>query len=120
MRIQRYILISSLIGLVLVLAGCDDASEAQAPEPAATSAISVRDNDFDPQAAEVAVGETVTWTWEGDNDHNVVGDDFASDVQADGTFTHTFDRPGTYEYACTLHGGMTGTISVTGGGDGGS
>jgi plastocyanin len=116
MKPQRYFLISSAIGLVLLLAGCgnDGGSSAAAQEPpVATSTISVQDNMFEPAAAEVAAGDTVTWNWEGDTDHNVVGDGFESDVQREGSFTHQFDEPGTYEYRCTLHGGMTGSIVVT-------
>jgi plastocyanin len=43
----------------------------------------------------------------------VVGDGFRSDTRSDGTFSHRLDEPGTYEYACTLHPNMTGTIEVT-------
>lgn len=74
------------------------------------------DNNFEPVAAEVAAGDTVTWTWEGEADHNVVGDAFESDVQREGTFEQRFDEPGTFDYRCTLHSGMTGTIVVTDGG----
>jgi plastocyanin len=28
--------------------------------------------------------------------------------------SHTFDRPGTYPYRCTLHDGMDGRVVVTG------
>lgn len=37
----------------------------------------------------------------------------ATTSQRDGSFTHTFDEAGEYEYECTLHGGMTGLITVT-------
>jgi plastocyanin len=115
MKPQRYFLISSAIGLVLLLAGCGDGGESSASaQPVATSTISIQDNAFEPAAAEVAVGETVTWNWEGSSDHNVVGDGFQSDTQNSGNFTHTFDEPGTYEYQCTLHGGMNGRVIVTG------
>jgi plastocyanin len=38
----------------------------------------------------------------------------SGDPQRSGTFTHTFDRPGTYPYRCTLHDGMDGRVVVTG------
>jgi plastocyanin len=44
--------------------------------------------------------------------HNVVGDGFESRIQAQGTFEHTSDAPGTYSYVCTLHQGMDGTVIV--------
>jgi plastocyanin len=43
----------------------------------------------------------------------VSGDDFASEVMSEGTFRNRFDDPGTYDYVCTLHPNMTGTIEVT-------
>ena len=114
MKPQRYVFISSAVGLVLLLAGCGGQGGSSASaQPVATSTISVQDNMFGPGAAEVGVGETVTWNWEGSNDHNVVGDGFQSDVQSEGSFTQQFDEPGTYEYRCTLHGGMAGRVVVT-------
>lgn len=114
MKPHRYI-ISGAIGLVLLLAGCTGDAE-----PVATSTISVQDNEFQPEAAQVAAGDTVTWNWEGDDAHNVVGDGFHSEVQRDGSFTHQFDEPGTYAYRCGLHGSMRGTVVVTGQDTGGA
>lgn len=100
------------VAAVAVLAvGCA-ADDPLAAEPVTTSEVAVVDNEFEPAVAEVPAGTTVTWMWEGRNDHNVVADDFSSDVQSSGTFTHTFDEPGTYAYQCTLHGGMRGEVVV--------
>jgi plastocyanin len=33
---------------------------------------------------------------------------------AEGTFSHRFTKPGSYDYLCTLHPNMAGTIEVTG------
>ncbi|MGH3650032.1 MAG: cupredoxin domain-containing protein [Acidimicrobiia bacterium] len=60
------------------------------------------------------VGDPVTWVWDDDSvEHNVVGEDFASAIMSDGTFTETFEEPGSYSYVCTIHPGMDGTITVT-------
>ena len=80
---------------------------------AGVTEVSVRDNDFAPDAIAVPVGTTVTWRWEGDDRHNVVGDDFASPVQEEGEFAATFAEPGTYDYRCTLHPFMRGEVVVT-------
>jgi plastocyanin len=78
--------------------------------------IEVRDNSFAPDTAEVAVGDTVTWDFAtADRAHDVVfDDDRGSAILEDGTWSTTFDEPGTYVYECTLHSGMTGQITVTG------
>lgn len=83
------------------------------PVPA-VSEIAVRDHFFDPAAIEIPAGTTVTRDWQGDCQHNVVGDDFASPVQETGDFSYTFETPGTHDYECTLHGGMRGQVIVTG------
>ncbi len=84
------------------------------PPAIGVTEVAVRDNVFAPGAIEVAAGTTVTWFWEGDNQHNVVGDDFESPVQNQGELAYTFTAPGTYDYRCTLHGGMNGEVVVTG------
>ena len=77
------------------------------------SEISVQDNSFSPDSVEVAPGTAITWTWEGDAKHNIHGDGFEAPTQVTGTYAHTFDDPGTYDYECTLHFGMKGRIIVT-------
>ncbi len=81
------------------------------PVVGATS-VEVRDNVFNPAATQIEPGQTVTWTWTGEEDHNVVADAFESPTQASGTFAHTFAEPGTYEYECTLHFFMRSEVVV--------
>ncbi len=44
--------------------------------------------------------------------HNVVDEGFQSEIQAQRTYEHRFDAPGTFTYVCTLHRGMDGTVVV--------
>ncbi len=74
--------------------------------------VEVRDNAFGPAATQIEPGQTVTWTWTGEEDHNVVADAFESPTQASGTFAHTFAETGTYAYECTLHVFMLGEVVV--------
>jgi plastocyanin len=76
--------------------------------------VVIEDLAFAPETLTVEVGDTITWVWrDGSIKHDVSGDDFASEVTSEGTFRHRFDNPGTYDYVCTLHPNMTGTIEVT-------
>jgi adhesin/invasin len=82
-------------------------------------AVSVEDNLFDPDAVDVSVGGTVTWTWNGAVGHNVtwVSGGFSnSSTQTSGTHDVTFNSAGTYQYYCTIHGtpttGMRGTVTA--------
>lgn len=77
------------------------------------SEVAVQDDQFAPEAIEVPAGTTITWQWEGEEEHNVVGESFASPTQTEGTFTHTFAEPGTHSYECTLHLFMRGEVVVT-------
>ena len=108
---RRLIRTLLLLTVVALAAGCAAGSAAV---PVEGTQVRVVDNDFDPSALEVTAGDTVIWSWEGSNDHNVLGDGFQSETQTSGTFTHTFAGPGTYSYECTLHEGMRGEILVTG------
>jgi plastocyanin len=81
--------------------------------------VSAIDNVFDPEILRIQPGQTVGWTMDGRSPHSVTADDASWDsgvLQPGATFTHAFDRPGTYTYHCSLHGapgvGMTGTILV--------
>jgi len=84
---------------------------------AAPGDVTLRDFAFDPARAEIAAGDTVTWTNEGREIHNVKGKGFFSDgMDAGVTYRHSFRRAGTYRYLCTLHPTqMKGTIVVTSG-----
>lgn len=94
------------------VAATDDPAEDAAGEVT----VSIGDFFFDPDELSVAVGDTVTWTHDGDITHNVTARDgsFASDNLASGeTFAHTFAAAGSFEYRCTLHGQMIATIEVS-------
>ncbi len=55
----------------------------------------------------------MTWVWDGRVQHDVVFDDGSSSArQRNGTWQRAFDRPGTYNYVCTLHPNMTGRVVV--------
>jgi plastocyanin len=104
---------SLVVVAALGLSACSGTPGKNAPVQLGDAAtISVADDYYEPAHAVVSAGATVTWQWDGNANHNVVGDGFESPVQALGSFTHTFDEPGTYEYACALHGNMDAIVEV--------
>lgn len=107
------ILLVPLAGILVLVAAACGGPDLDNTEPVATDAVSVEDNDFESPVVEVAAGSTVTWTWNGDNDHNVEGDGWKSETQDSGEYRQTFDTAGTYDYKCTLHPGMKGRVIVT-------
>ncbi|MBA2528680.1 MAG: cupredoxin domain-containing protein [Euzebyales bacterium] len=78
--------------------------------------VTLRDLEFQPADLQVPAGTSVTWEWaDGEIEHDVVADGFASDLKAEGTFSHTFGTPGTYAYRCSIHPTMTGTVTAVAG-----
>jgi plastocyanin len=107
------------LGAALVLAGCggdEGGGGADAAPVTGVDQVTAKDNHFTPAAIQVPAGTTVTWAFEdGLVPHDVVADGISSgEPRRKGTFAHTFDRPGTYPYRCTVHDGMTGRVVVTG------
>ena len=86
----------------------------------ATTSVSVRDNLFEPPAITVSPGATVTWTWAGNEPHNVtwVDSDLTdSPTQTSGSYQAAMPgASGELVYYCTLHGtptgGMRGTVQI--------
>ena len=94
------------------------------PSPSTSTAITVGNDAFSPSSTTVAVGSTVTWSWDACQSdgyggqlcesHNVTFDDGPkSATQSSGSFARTFDAAGTYHYHCTIHGAaMSGSVEV--------
>lgn len=89
------------------------------PSLAADFGIGVESTfEFAPKTQTVAVGDTVTWTFN-DGDHSTTSlpgqpDRWDSDIKDKGTtFPKTFTKPGRYQYICIPHRDfMKGTIVV--------
>jgi plastocyanin len=123
---MRRILLGLCAVLALAAAGCgggdDGGSTSSAPAATSSSssgggvAIKMANIAFDPKAVTVKVGQKITWTNDDSTDHNVTADsgaDFKSDdFGKGGTFDFTPDKAGTIKYECTIHPGMTATITV--------
>ncbi|MQA91125.1 MAG: plastocyanin, partial [Gemmatimonas sp.] len=80
--------------------------------------VEMDNGSFLPANAEVAVGGTVTWHNTSTIGHDVTPTGGHSawiaeeDLVVDETFAVTFHDAGPYDYRCTLHSGMTGTVNV--------
>ena len=78
--------------------------------------VSEEDITFQPAEVSVGVGDTVTWTNNDSVDHDVTADSFSSGdpggMAPGDTFDHTFDEAGTFDYVCTVHPGMEGSVTV--------
>ena len=81
--------------------------------------IAATDNlAFDPTTATVKTGAVIQWKDTGSTAHNVTFDGQSSltsgTLQQGNTWQVQFTTAGTYQYHCTFHPGMNGTITVSG------
>jgi plastocyanin len=131
-------LLLACMALALVAAGCGDDDDddgggggaATTEEPAGGgedddaggggggggTEVSMEGIAFNPAEVTVAVGDTVTWTNNDSVGHDVTADGFSSGdpggMSNGDTFEQTFDEAGTFDYVCTVHPGMEGTVVV--------
>ena len=82
---------------------------------AADPAVTIADFHFTPPSTTVHVGDTITWTNDGPSSHTATARDGSFDtgtLSKGQTASHTFTKPGTFAYVCSIHPFMHGTITV--------
>lgn len=92
------------------------ADEGGSADPAAGD-VAIIDFSFEPTPLQTSVGQAVTWTNQDSAAHTVTSDGdgpLASGELAEGeSYDATFDAAGTYEYLCSIHPTMRGTVEVS-------
>jgi plastocyanin len=93
-----------------------NAADERASAAAGAAEVKIDNFSFAPAAMEISAGTTVTWINRDDIPHTVVSLDkttFKSKaLDTDDKFSYKFEKPGTYEYFCSIHPKMTGDIIV--------
>ncbi|HEV8410667.1 MAG TPA: plastocyanin/azurin family copper-binding protein [Gemmatimonadaceae bacterium] len=70
---------------------------------------------FSPSGATITHGQSVCWQNNGNVSHTVTSNDgtsFNASLTPGNIFVHAFPAAGTFQYHCTIHAGMTGTVTV--------
>lgn len=84
--------------------------------PVATTSVNLRGSAFIPPSIRVSPGAVVTWTNSDGIAHNVTfAETSVTDVPDWTSGTRTATMPatvGTYQYSCTNHSGMAGSVQV--------
>jgi plastocyanin len=88
--------------------------------------VQINGKAFQPARLEIKAGEKVTWKNYDLTEHTVTAKNKPALPEGQGkplfdsglikpgaSFSYRFEKEGTYEYACTIHPGMSGTIVVT-------
>jgi plastocyanin len=107
----------ALATLLVVLGGIGITASA-APRGASTVNVTIQNFAFAPATVTIDPGDTVHWTNLDGASHSAitVTPGFITAVLSQNqSTTTTFDRPGTYDYICGVHGAsMRGTVVVRG------
>jgi plastocyanin len=102
------------------LAGCGGGAgetgaqtSAASGQPSGGGLVNAEDFKFEPSEVSVQPGSEVVWENLGDSTHTVKGDEFFSKAINPGDgWSSVFEEEGTFDYVCTLHPQMTGTVVV--------
>ena len=92
------------------------ATAADSPSPQGGTAVAITDFKFSPATLTVPVGTTVTWTNQDEEPHTIAAKDgsfHSPGMDTHGTYSFTFTTPGSYDYICSIHPFMAGTVMVT-------
>lgn len=117
---------STLLVILLSLSSCHSTPQSTlSTMPVEQPKVSPHNSDktvnivnfkYEPANLKVAVGETVKFVNQDEEPHTVTAKDVSFDskgLDTEDTWTHKFDRPGTFPYFCAIHPYMKGTITVT-------
>ena len=93
-------------------------SDSSGSSEAATGgdAVAIEEFAYKPDNLKIKAGTTVTFTNKDEFAHTATAKDDSFDtgnLEKDAAFEHTFEAAGTFEYLCTIHNSMTGTITVS-------
>ncbi|KDF00568.1 hypothetical protein Y900_016860 [Mycolicibacterium aromaticivorans JS19b1 = JCM 16368] len=87
-----------------------------AAPPVAGTAVNITNFAFAPATLTVKVGDTVTWTNKDEEPHTVVANDgsfHSPGLDANATYSFTFTKAGSFDYICSIHPFMHGTVVVS-------
>jgi plastocyanin len=79
------------------------------------ASVQLNGNSFSPNLVHLARGGTVVWLWADTTSfHDVTFNDplLSSATKNSGSHSITFQSSGTFNYVCTVHAGMKGSIVV--------
>ena len=80
-----------------------------------TTTVEIVNFAFAPKDLSVTAGTTVTWKNADDSPHRIAdinGAYASAALDTEDSFSHTFATPGVYNYICSIHPYMKGTIVV--------
>lgn len=122
---KKFIILIVLFSVFLVI-GCTGTNTQEPATPTVTPAetpatptsskiveVTIQNFAFNPDSVTISSGDTVKWTNMDSTTHTIIGSDFSSgNFNKGDSYESTFTKPGTYEYHCSIHPSMKGTVIV--------
>ncbi len=113
----------AILAIIFVANSINASAETQITITVYASSLNCVDNEtcYSPSELTTLAGNNVTWLNDSGVIHTVTsgnpqeGPDGTFDsgiIMSDDTFSHTFTEVGNYQYFCTIHPWMTGTVIV--------
>lgn len=122
---MRRLRIAGCVGVVLVLLAVAIVSGCASKGPADTVTVTIKDLKFTPRVVTISPGTKVRWVNEDTTAHTSTSADFDPEAASNPpgswnspvldpgkSFTRTFDTAGTFDYGCSIHSYIKGTVEV--------
>lgn len=135
--LRKVTALTAATALAITLAGCGKSSSESSSSTSSTTAsgtgtkatvttanttavaVNIANFAFSPATLTIKAGQTVTWTNNDSATHTVTSGTnrtfdgkYDKSLKQGESWSHTYSDPGTYEYYCKPHTGMTGKVIV--------
>jgi plastocyanin len=102
-----------LVIFLLIISMTSMAANAKSSGDGKIVDVAIKNFAFSPMSIKISEGDTVKWTNIDSVDHTVDGSIFKSGAISKGqSYEFLFTEPGIYNYKCSPHPYMTGTVTV--------
>ncbi len=115
MTSKRALIITGVLLCSILLASCAKPEGTPARPPAKTYTVMMEGMTFMPDVVTVSVGDTILWVNQDLVAHTATSQTGGFDsklVDVRKSWRYTTDRPGDFDYVCSLHPTMTGRLHV--------
>ena len=109
------LIVVALVVVGLIVFSNQETEEEMAPNETLSetaNVVNMEGSQFVPGEIQISTGEEVVWVNQDSFAHTVTGFGVDVNIGAGENYTHTFNEAGTFDYECTIHPGMTGTVVV--------
>jgi plastocyanin len=109
------LLIAAALAIGAPAAGCGGYETRPAAATSAKTIVEMTDSSFAPKALTVKVGDTVTFVDRDEIAHTATAEGAfdTGTLRQGASFHFRATKPGTVDYVCAFHPGMTGKLVVT-------